>query len=97
MKIVGVAVLSLFVVLLLVQIVSFLGDRKGMLEKISEVDAKLEKARADARTLKDDFDYFSNPANLEKELRSRFNYREAGEKLIIIVPQKDLSSATQSQ
>ena len=37
-----------------------------------------------------------NPANLEKELRARFNYREPGEKLIIIVPQAGSGSSSQS-
>ena len=38
--------------------------------------------------LQADLEYFQETENLEKELRSRFNYKKPGEKLIIVVPQK---------
>ncbi len=54
---------------------------------------KLNKAKSDQTKLIDELRYYGNPANAEKELRRRFNLREQGEKLIIIVP-KSLSSPT---
>lgn len=92
MKIFGVMILLGLTILLGAQIFSFLGDRGEALRRIGDLNAKLEEARASQEQLEDDFGYFSNPLNLEKELKARFNYREAGEKLIIIVPQKQLSS-----
>ena len=38
--------------------------------------------------LQADLIYFSESENLEKELRSRLNYKKSGEKLIIVVPPK---------
>lgn len=40
----------------------------------------------DNEALEADIKYFSDPHNLEKELRARFNVRLPGEKLIIVVP-----------
>ena len=53
----------------------------------------LAKARADAESLTADYNFYLNPANLEKELRARFNYRLPGEKLIIIVPPRTSSTS----
>lgn len=50
--------------------------------------SKLSALEIDSRNLKADLEYLADPANLEKELRSRFNYKNPGEKLIIIVPPK---------
>ena len=37
-----------------------------------------------------EINYFQDADNLEKELRSRFNYVTPGEKMIIIAPQNEL-------
>lgn len=50
--------------------------------------SKLSALEIDSRNLKADLEYLADPANLEKELRGRFNYKNPGEKLIIIVPPK---------
>ena len=47
---------------------------------------QVEKARSDYRSIEAELEYYMKPANLEKELRARFNYRGSDEKLIIIVP-----------
>ena len=42
---------------------------------------------ADARdNLQEENQYPSNPANLEKELRARYNYKKPGETMVIIIP-----------
>ena len=43
-----------------------------------------------------DIQYFSEPENLLKELRTQFNYKKPGEKLIIVVPKKDSGASTTS-
>ncbi len=48
--------------------------------------ARLSALSADSMNLKSDLDYLRIPENLEKELRGRFNYKNPGEKLIIVVP-----------
>jgi cell division protein FtsB len=55
--------------------------------------AEAEKLKADMSVLKkeneelkEDINYFNDPYNLEKELKSKFNYKREGEKMMIIVP-----------
>lgn len=54
------------------------------------LQGRLKLLIEDSENLKADLEYFSDPANIEKELRSRFNYKNPGEKLIIGVLQKNL-------
>lgn len=41
--------------------------------------------KKDNSELSSDIKYFSNPDNLEKELKSKTNYRNPGEKMIIVI------------
>ena len=81
-----------FFVLFLVFIVMVFGVYKlivknNALEKdIEKLGANLESLEKENRELLADIEYFEEPENLIKELKSQFNYREAGEKLIIVVP-----------
>ncbi|MDD4761470.1 MAG: septum formation initiator family protein [Candidatus Pacebacteria bacterium] len=52
-------------------------------EKLKADISVLEKKNKD---LEKDIEYFNDPYNLEKELKSKFNYKKEGEKMIIIVP-----------
>ncbi|MDP1706888.1 MAG: septum formation initiator family protein [bacterium] len=53
---------------------------------LSEKAAALEKENSE---LNGQLKYLANPENLLKEVKSRFNYRREGEKLIIIVPKAE--------
>lgn len=81
-----------FFVLFLVFIVMVFGVYKlivknNALEKdIEKLGANLESLEKENHELLADIEYFKEPENLIKELKSQFNYREAGEKLIIVVP-----------
>lgn len=66
-------------------------DARKAFESLSE---KFERAKADQEGLETELRYLSNPANIEKELRARFNFRAPGENLIIIVPRNGSSSHT---
>lgn len=50
---------------------------------------KLDSLKTDNVILRADLEYFKNPENFEKELRSRLNYKKPGEKMIIVVPPKN--------
>ncbi len=54
----------------------------------SALENKLSQFKKDNSELRADLEYFSEPENLVKELRSRFNYKKPGEKMIIVVPPK---------
>ncbi|MCL5017142.1 MAG: septum formation initiator family protein [Patescibacteria group bacterium] len=58
---------------------SYLKDSSD--KQISEM-ASLKQENAE---LNSDIKYFSNPINLERELKSQSNYKDPGEKMIIVV------------
>jgi cell division protein FtsB len=62
------------------------GKAKNKFSDSSELIGKLEKENEETDK---EIKYFSNPDNLLKELRSKFNYRFPGEKFIIVVPKEN--------
>ncbi len=69
-------------------------NRLLLVGQISDIRKEVESIKSDNDALYKKIDYFSDPHNLEKELRARFNYRLPGEKLIIVVPEQNNSSST---
>ena len=61
---------------------------RGLKNEYSAVNAKWDFLNDENAGLQADLIYFSESENLEKELRSRLNYKKSGEKLIIVVPPK---------
>ena len=55
-------------------------------KQVQALTQTADKLSQENRSLQASLDYFKDPQNLLKELKSQFNYREAGENLIIIVP-----------
>ncbi len=84
MKIAAIVVLSLFLIILGVQVFSFVGQEWHLGSELADVQASLTKAQAQETSLQEENQYLSNPANLEKELRARFNYKKPGETMVII-------------
>ena len=82
----GASVLILLVVILGVQIYLSSGVERKLSEEYKVLQAKLLKVTEDNQKLQAELEYLSDPNNLEKELRARFNYRGEGEKMFIIVP-----------
>jgi hypothetical protein len=95
MKLVFAIILSVILLLLGAQIFSFSVRRGEIQKELSDLTTKLNEAKTEQAKFQAELDYYSNPANLEKELRARFNYKSAGENLIIIVP-SNATSATSS-
>lgn len=60
---------------------------KGSLQgEVNNLSQKVKSLENENKSLAESINYFKNPENLLKELKSQFNYHEVGEKLIIIVP-----------
>ncbi len=78
------------------QIPSLWINQRNLSEEFKESQMKLNEAKESATELKNELEYLSNPLNLEKELRSRFNLKKPGEKTIIIVPKNETSSPNES-
>ena len=66
------------------------------LEDYEEMQNKLEQARMDQNKFSADLEYYLNPENLRKELKGRFNYKEPGEKMLILVNKDGTSTPTSS-
>ncbi len=63
-------------------------EAAGANSKLSELKLEKKAVETDNNNLKSQIEYFTDPRNLEKELRSRFNVKLPGEKLIIVVPKQ---------
>lgn len=86
MKIAVAAILSIFLAVLGNEIYFFSKKNSENQVQYQKIKTELDQAQADMEKTKTDLNYYMNPANLEKEIRARFNYRLIGEKMIIIVP-----------
>jgi hypothetical protein len=87
MKIVTIIFLLVLVVVLGTQINSFLGKNRAAQASLMEAKTDLVRVKSEFERLKTDLDFFLQPANMEKELRARFNFKLPEEKLMIIVPE----------
>lgn len=83
---------TVFVILLgviLYQIYTIDIDRRNLKREMATVVDEIELVESDSNKLNEKIEYFSDPRNLEKELRARFNYRLPFEKLIIVIPDNE--------
>lgn len=94
MKIASIVVLSLFLILIGVQVFSFVGQEWSLGSQLADVQANLTKSQTQETSLQEEVQYLGNPANLEKELRERFNYKKPGETMVIIVPSSTVTTST---
>ena len=94
MKFAAVVILSGLLLVLGMQIYAFLGKEGTTRQDFSDFKAKLESAKLDQTKFQAELNYYLNPVNLEKELRARFNYRSADEKLLILVPRNQSSTSS---
>lgn len=84
-----ISVLLIIVFLALgVQLYRLFAQQSKFKKSLSEVTAQVEKLTKENENLQADIVYFSDFQNLEKELKSKFNYVKPGEKLIILVPKQ---------
>lgn len=61
-------------------------ERKTLEKETAKLEQKAEDLKKENASLISNLEYYKRPENLLKELKSQFNYKEEGEKLIIIVP-----------
>lgn len=76
------------------QVFSFIKEKRGSTLKLEETQKNLNQAAINNEKLQAELEYLSNRANLEKELRSRFNLKKPGERMIILLPQKEQPTST---
>ena len=94
MRIVAVIALSILIILMGIQAGLFYTKKVTLEKQHAQVIEQAKQADAEYKTLEADYQYYQNPANLEKELRARFNFHLPDEKLIVIVPKASGISPT---
>ena len=94
MKIASIVVLSVFLVLIGVQVYSFVAQEWSLGSELADVQTNLTKAQTQETSLQEENQYLSNPDNLEKELRARFNYKKPGETMVNIVTDATSTTST---
>jgi hypothetical protein len=87
-KIIISGLLFLFFAFVATQIYVYSGKAKAARVTYDAAAAKLDATQKDNQKLKEELTYYLNPLNMAKELKARFNYREEGEKTLILVPKE---------
>lgn len=85
MKRVLTIILLIVLLALLWQLYQLRRQNQELKDAFSKVEAEVSRFEEENLRFQADLEYFSHPENLEKELRSRYNYKNPGEKLIILV------------
>lgn len=88
MKILGIIVAFMITAATIMQLYRLQGERTKQMRELNEITQQLGFVSAENKQLEEEIQYYKNPANLEREARTQFNYVSPGEKLIIVVPPK---------
>lgn len=93
----GKTLIIIFVILLLsFGVYSVIVQKRDVSVELDELKATIGSLEAENAELTSRIEYFNNKDNLIKELKSKFNYVNPGEKLMIIVPNSTSSENTTS-
>lgn len=68
--------------------------KKESEEKVNFLKSNLDRVEKENKELKEKIDYFSINENLLKEVKKQTNYRNEGEKMIIITPKEEINTSS---
>jgi len=88
MKIIWISILALITGVLGFQAYKLYNQGQKYTEELVKNEADYQDLSAEEARISQDVEYYQTDENLSKELRSRFNYRDYGEELIILVPEE---------
>jgi len=86
MRVVAIIILVIVLIGISVQIYFILKERNQLKTELDDLNIRFAGLTKENSDLQSDIEYFSYPENLEKELKAKFNYKNPGEKMIIVVP-----------
>jgi len=89
-------VILLIVALLGWGIARLLEERTTETAEVQQLTKSADALKKENAELLSQIDYYQDPENLLKELKSQFNYKESGEQLIIVVPPQATSTGATS-
>ncbi len=67
-------------------------QNKRLEAEVDDLSAELKVVEDENQELSNKIEFFKEPKNLLKELKSQFNYRKEDEEMIIVVPSTSSSS-----
>lgn len=67
-------------------------EREALMSEADKLQKTADDLKNENASLESQIRYYQEPANLLKALKSQFNYKEPGERLIIVVPSESTSS-----
>ncbi len=83
---VALAIIGGVCVVLTIHLLSLMSQTRELHASLEELQEKQAIIEEENRELEKDLEYLSYPHNVEKILREQFNYKQAGEKMIIVIP-----------
>ncbi|MEK7629757.1 MAG: septum formation initiator family protein [Patescibacteria group bacterium] len=87
-------VFILVVIFLIWGIYGLIAEKNSLQNEVKDLRSNVQNLKSENNSLAQNIEYFKRPENLIKELKSQFNYKEAGEKLIIVVPGATSTTST---
>jgi len=81
-----ISILMVLLLALLTQIYFTFKERNQLKSKLQTLTAEAQILNKENSEIESEIEYFKQPENFEKELRSKLNYKKPGEKMIIITP-----------
>ena len=69
-------------------------QKRSLEEEVSDLQETANQFEEENNAIQERIEYFQEPENLLKEAKSQFNYREPGEKLLILVPKEGEDAST---
>ena len=94
MRIVLIGILEALLLFLGSQLWYFYKRGETARANVEAQDEKLRVVEREHESLRRDADYYGETANVEKELRGKFNYKAPGETMMVIVPGEQSSTTT---
>ncbi|EKD24090.1 MAG: hypothetical protein ACD_81C00112G0002 [uncultured bacterium] len=85
-KYITIALLAIIIIVVSIQAFGLFRKGNDMGNQLQASKEKVEMLNKENESLQEQLDYFSREENLEKELRAKFNYKNPGEKVMIITP-----------
>lgn len=85
-KYITIAILVVVIMVVVVQSFGLFREGGAMGEQLRASKEKSERLEKENGELQAQINYFSREENIEKELRSKFNYKKPEEKIMIITP-----------
>jgi len=86
MRVLIIIILIIILTLILIELYFLIKERNQLRADLDNLNSRLQALTKENAELQSEIEYFSHPENLEKELRSKFNYKKPDEKMMIIVP-----------